>query len=141
MKLGHVATWILAIALSGVAAPQSVQPRPCDREVDNPSAPKPEAPPERWIGLIGEYGPDNRIIYILERDRSRWAGFGREDAFRLREVSSDTFQFAPDSTYANQQLRFKRAERGRAISVEISNANYDRRQVGPADGSGQLHVE
>src|SRR6266571_2246652 len=36
-----------------------------------PSAPaqaKPLPAPARWRGLIGEYGPDNNILIILEKD-------------------------------------------------------------------------
>src|SRR5438552_641602 len=29
---------------------------------------KPSPPPARWRGLIGEYGPDNDLLYVLEKD-------------------------------------------------------------------------
>src|SRR3989441_5914879 len=29
---------------------------------------KPSPPPARWRGLIGEYGPDDDIVYVLEKD-------------------------------------------------------------------------
>src|SRR5262249_50405226 len=43
----------------------------------NHIGPKPAAPPARWRGLIGEYGPDNDIVYVLEKDGRLQALFKR----------------------------------------------------------------
>src|SRR5262249_34995792 len=32
------------------------------------AVPRPEPPPARWAGLIGEYGWDHNTLYILEKD-------------------------------------------------------------------------
>jgi len=32
----------------------------------------PPPPPARWLGLIGEYGPDAAVMIVLERDGRLW---------------------------------------------------------------------
>ena len=43
------------------------------------AAPKPAPAPARWLGLIGEYGPDSDILYILEKDGKLHASFKRAE--------------------------------------------------------------
>ena len=56
--------------------------------------PKPKPAPVSWRGLIGEYGPDDDILIILEKDRRLCALFKRSQKFEvLDEVDRNTFKF------------------------------------------------
>jgi D-alanyl-D-alanine dipeptidase len=103
-------------------------------------APKPAPAPARWLGLIGEYGPDSDILYILEKDGKLSASFKRADAEPLREISRNSFVF-PEGTRANQKLVFARDKSGRAIRVKFNETTLSRRQIEPEGGANQLRVE
>ena len=57
----------------------------------------PPAPPEKWRGLIGEYGPDFSTLYVLERDGKLHALIEWVFLYPLTEVDESTFAF-PDGT-------------------------------------------
>ena len=95
---------------------------------------KPAPPPRRWLGLIGEYGPDNDIIIILEEDGKLTALFKRVEFAHLIEVSRNVFKFPEGS-----QVNFTRDAHGRATQVEFGSAILRRRQIEPETGN-QLHV-
>jgi hypothetical protein len=104
------------------------------KSFDQSSAPeqaKPLPAPVRWRGLIGEYGLDNDILYILERDGRLCALFKRVELDPLEEVSKNVFKFPAQGQRAGQQLVFTRDAKGRATQVEAGNVLYKRRQVGP----------
>jgi D-alanyl-D-alanine dipeptidase len=88
--------------------------------------------------MIGEYGPEEESLYILEREQSLWTLVGRGHPARLKEVSATVFKYADNA--AATQLVFERDSQGKISTVRIGNKRYERRQVGPAEGSGQLQV-
>src|SRR5438552_6474816 len=55
---------------------------------------KPLPAPARWRGLIGEYGPDDNILIILEKDGELAALFKRAQLETLVEVSKNVFHFS-----------------------------------------------
>jgi D-alanyl-D-alanine dipeptidase len=110
---------------------------------NNPFAnlpPKPRPAPVRWRGLIGEYGPNDGIVYVLEKDGRLCVSFQRSEAECLREISRSTFRFVDQTSHAGQQVVFVRNRRGLANQVEIDKAAFKRRQIGPEDGATQLRV-
>jgi D-alanyl-D-alanine dipeptidase len=101
----------------------------------------PPPAPERWRGLIGEYGTDKAIVYVLESDGKLCVSFRRAQPVCLTEVSENVFQFGPGSQYAGP-VTFFRDSKGRATVVTFGNDdNHTRRQVGPEEGAPQLHVD
>ena len=102
---------------------------------------KPLPAPARWRGLIGEYGLDKDILYILEKDGRLCASFKRAELEPLDEVSRDIFRFPAVGSHAGQRLVFTRDAKGRARQVASANAVYKRRQVGPEEGANQLRVK
>src|SRR6266566_885094 len=52
---------------------------------------KPLPAPARWLGLIGEYGPDDDILIILEKDGRLCALLKRVEFDPLVEVSKNVF--------------------------------------------------
>jgi len=104
------------------------------------TASKPPQAPARWLGLIGEYGPDNEILYILEKDTKLAASFKRAEPESLQEISRNVFAFAADGPHANQRLEFTRVRNGRATQVKLNNATLERRHIEPEAGANQLRV-
>jgi N-acyl-D-amino-acid deacylase len=101
---------------------------------------KPLPPPERWRGLIGEYGPDDNILIVLEKDGRLFALFKRTELEPLQEVSKNVFKFAGNGSHAGKQLVFTREKNGRASQVKLDTVAINRRQIGPEEGAAQLHV-
>ena len=101
--------------------------------------PKPAPAPARWLGLIGEYGPDDNILIILEMDGRLRASFKRMGPELLTEKSISTFVIAPESSRAGQRLVFTRDAKGRATQVEIDKQVLKRRNIEPETGN-QLRI-
>ncbi|HEV2833783.1 MAG TPA: M15 family metallopeptidase [Pyrinomonadaceae bacterium] len=101
---------------------------------------RPAPAPARWLGLIGEYGPDNDILYILEKDAKLAASFRRAEPEPLQEISRNVFKFSANGPHANQRLEFTRSRSGRATQVKLNNATLERRRIEPEAGANQLRV-
>lgn len=102
--------------------------------------PLPAAAPSRWQGLIGEYGWDDKTLYILE-DRGKL--FALTDWFfpyALTEGADSHFAFPDSGRYAGERVTFFRDPRGRARRVVVGGVVYPRRSIGPEDGT-QLKIK
>src|SRR5262249_39936922 len=119
---------------------QTAQREPWSREAEQPDIPKPKDVPRPWRELIGEYGPENETMYALENARHLSVIFTSGDAEKLDELKANAFKFS-GGPHDGQLLTFERDSRGRVTSMIVGGTRYDRRQVGPAEGSGQLRVE
>ncbi|HEX8183089.1 MAG TPA: serine hydrolase [Blastocatellia bacterium] len=102
---------------------------------------KPAPAPRQFKGLIGEYGWDHDILYILERDGKLWALIEWFEFDPLEQVSENVFKFPGRGLYDGEQLVFKRDAGGRATEVEAANVVFKRRSVGPEEGAAQLRVK
>lgn len=102
--------------------------------------PKPAPPPARWLGLIGEYGPDDDILIILEKDGKLCASFKRGEAEPVDEVSPNVFQFPSPGPHALQHLTFERNRGARASQVAVDAVILKRRQIEPETGN-QLRIK
>src|SRR5438270_502859 len=65
----------------------------CSISIVSKGQAKPAPAPERWRGLIGEYGPDNDILIVLEKDGKLAALFNRKDFAQLDEVPENVIKF------------------------------------------------
>src|SRR5438128_2868526 len=92
---------------------------------------KPLPAPTRWLGLIGEYGPDNDILLILEKDGKLCALFKRVEFQSLDEISRNVFRFPAQGAHADRGLIFRRDAHGRATQVELAHVVLKRRQIEP----------
>jgi D-alanyl-D-alanine dipeptidase len=101
---------------------------------------KPLPVPARWLGLIGEYGPDDDILIIYEEEGRLSALFKRVEFYPVLEVSTNAFQFGDSGPRVAQQLIFTRDEHGRATQVELKHVVLKRRQIEPESGN-QLRVK
>jgi D-alanyl-D-alanine dipeptidase len=100
---------------------------------------KPAPAPARWLGVIGEYGPDDNVLIIFESDGKLCAHFKRAEREPLNEISQDLFKFA-SSAAGYDRLIFTRDARGRATQVEIDKQILKRRQIEPETGN-QLRIK
>jgi D-alanyl-D-alanine dipeptidase len=102
--------------------------------------PKPAPAPARWLGLIGEYGPDDDILIILEKDGRLCALFKGAEPELLDEVSKNLFKFPVPGPHATQHLTFERNARERATQVAVDAVILKRRQIEPETGN-QLRIK
>ena len=97
----------------------TLPPRQSSPQSSTRATAKPLAAPARWRGLIGEYGPDNNILIILEKDGRLCALFKRVEFHPLVEVSKNVFQFGDGRPRVGQTLIFTRDAHGFATHVVI----------------------
>ena len=96
---------------------------------------RPPAAPERWHGLIGEYGWDHDVLYILEREGRLYALIEWFALYPLVESDDGTFRFPDYGMYSGETVSFSRDAAGRATAAAVSAVVFPRRAVGPDDGS------
>jgi CubicO group peptidase (beta-lactamase class C family)/D-alanyl-D-alanine dipeptidase len=92
--------------------------------------PKPPQAPERWMGLIGEYGWDHSILYVLEREGKLYALIEWFFLYPLEELGPDLFAFPKSGLYDGEKLRFIRGGGGQATAVDAAGVRFVRRPVG-----------
>ena len=95
----------------------------------------PDPPPAHWEGLIGEYGWDHNVLYILEREGRLHALIEWFFLYPLAEISADVYAFPDWGLYHGERLVFARDAAGRATSVEAASVRFDRREVGTEAGA------
>lgn len=98
---------------------------------------EPPAPaPEDWMGLIGEYGWDHNILYILEREGKLYALIEWFFLYPLEPIEGDTYAFPSTGLYHDETLRFERDDNGRAQRAILGESVvFERRPIDGEDGS------
>ena len=100
-----------------------------------PAAGPPPAPPEKWAGLIGEYGWDHNTLYIYERAGQLHALIEWIEVDPLTEQSDDVFAFPTErGMYHGEKLVFTRDDTGRATRVVAAGVTFARRKVDGENG-------
>lgn len=94
----------------------------------------PSAPPAKWLGLIGEYGWDHDVLYILEKDGRLYALIEWFYHYPLKEISEDVYQFPDFGLYHDEKLVFNRDANGRATQVNAANVVFKRRKIDGENG-------
>jgi D-alanyl-D-alanine dipeptidase len=94
----------------------------------------PDDIPDRWRGLIGEYGWDHNTLYILEDNGQLYALIEWFYYYPLKEVSDDVFEFPDYGLYHGEGLQFTRNAEGVAEKVVAAEVEFVRREVGTKDG-------
>lgn len=105
-----------------------------------PARDLPPPPPERWTGLIGEYGWDYNVLYVLEREGRLHALIEWFYMYPLEEIGPDVYAFPDWGLYHGERLVFARDADGRATSVEAASVVFPRRDVGTEAG-GTFRIE
>ncbi|WP_165220213.1 serine hydrolase [Aquisphaera insulae] len=96
------------------------------------------AAPARWDGLIGEYGPDEFTLYILEKDASLHVLIEWFYDCPLSEIQPTIFAFPADGPYGGEKLVFTMGPNGRATSVRAGGFDFARRPVGTSSGTFRI---
>jgi D-alanyl-D-alanine dipeptidase/CubicO group peptidase (beta-lactamase class C family) len=102
------------------------------KRVDESSAPPP--PKDHWKGLIGEYGWDHDVLYILEDRGQLYALIEWFDYYPLTELSQDEYAFPDYGLYHGERLLFSRDQSGNATHVIAAEVKFDRREIGTKHG-------
>ncbi|MCC9602609.1 serine hydrolase [Stieleria sp. JC731] len=100
------------------------------REANSP----PNEIPDRWKGLVGEYGWDHNTLYILEEHGQLYALIEWFYYYPLTELGKDEFAFPDYGLYHGEGLKFLRDENGMATEVVAAEVKFLRREVGTKDG-------
>ena len=129
-----------AAAQSAIASPPTLLPldvsgTPGDPLPRQPSAPLPPLPPPHWHGLIGEYGWDHNVLYILEREGRLHALIEWFFLYPLTGISRDVYAFPDWGLYHGERLVFARDDADRATSVVAASVLFPRREVGTEAGA------
>jgi serine beta-lactamase-like protein LACTB len=92
-------------------------------------APVPQPVPQKWQGLIGEYGQDHNILYILEKDGKLYALIEWVFLYPLEEVTQDVYKFPDFGLYMGDKIIFTRDQNGRAIRANAASVPFARRTL------------
>ncbi|MEZ6097207.1 MAG: serine hydrolase [Pirellulaceae bacterium] len=90
--------------------------------------------PERWAGLIGEFGWDHNTLYILERHGQLFALIEWFYYYPLVEINENEFAFPDYGLYHGERLMFDRNSEGFATGVTAASVAFPRREVGTRNG-------
>jgi CubicO group peptidase (beta-lactamase class C family)/D-alanyl-D-alanine dipeptidase len=96
--------------------------------------PKPPPCPEKWRGLIGEYGWDHDILYVLEKDGKLHALIEWFFLYPLEEESENVFRFPDHGLYQDEKIIFTRDAAGRATQALAAEVKFVRRHLDGEDG-------
>lgn len=100
-------------------------------------------PPARadWRGLVGEYGWDHNVLYILEKRGRLTALIEWFFEYPLTQVGKDTYAFPKSGLYDGEQLVFTRDASGRATQVVAASVRFPRRTwVGEGEDGGIFRI-
>ncbi len=96
---------------------------------------KPKAVPEKWKGLIGEYGWDHNVLFVLEKDGKLQVLIEWFFLYPLEQESENVFKFPDFGLYHGEKLVFARDRAGRATEVDAASVVFERRKLDGEDGS------
>lgn len=103
----------------------------------NADEPKPADVSAAWSGLIGEYGWDHDVLYVLEREGKLYALIEWFFEYPLEEIARDRFAFPKLGLYDGEELRIVRARaNGPVIGVDVGGVRFPRRAIGATPGQG-----
>jgi D-alanyl-D-alanine dipeptidase len=105
----------------------------------------PAPPPERWLGLLGEYDAPAGMRLVLEDGGRLWIADTSRHVVSLTETSSEQFTVNPDDAsrvlgQSGGRVTFVREGTGRASSMNVGNARMPRRNIEPGPGMNQLRI-
>ena len=100
----------------------------------NSPSQSPLSRPSRWNDLIGEYGWDHDVLYILEKDGKLHAQIEWFFDYPLEEEGPDRFRFPDYGLYVGEKVVFHRDDRGKVKDAEAASVVFARRRLDGEDG-------
>jgi len=95
---------------------------------------KPAPITEEWQNLMGEYGWNHNVLYVLERDKQLHILIEWFFRYPLYEVAPDSFLLPDQGLYMGESLTFLRDTEETVTGVSLAGVIFPRRIVGPEDG-------
>ncbi len=89
---------------------------------------KPSPVPQSWGKLLGEYGWDYNVLYIMDRNNELTALLEMEYV-PLRKIADDVWEFPADSSYDHEKLTFVRDKNGCPLQVKVGEVVFPRRSA------------
>lgn len=108
------------------------------RRVD---VPEPARSPERWAGLIGEYGWDHNVLYILEREGQLTALIEWFFQYPLVEEGPGRFRFPEYGLYPSESLVFEVDPAGRATRATLAGSVVFERRTVNGEGEATFKID
>ena len=102
-----------------------------EKQPEGKPAPSPGA---YWDDLIGEYGWDHDVLYILERNGKLHALIEWFFDYPLEEDGPDRFRFPNFGLYSDESVIFRRDVRGKVKEAEAASVVFARRKLDGEDG-------
>lgn len=96
-------------------------------------AKKPSPSPEAFNELIGAYGPDHNVLFLLERDGKLQALIEWVFLYPLTLTGKDRYQFPDFGLYHGDKVFIHRDDKGKVAKVTAGNVDFERR-TGPSAG-------
>lgn len=105
-----------------------------DKVLQRVQVAKPVPAPEKWKGLIGEYGWDHDTLYVFEKNGRLSVLIEWIEYESLAEISENVFEFPQRGLYEGEKAVFTRDAKGEATQVRISGVVFKRRPIGGISG-------
>jgi CubicO group peptidase (beta-lactamase class C family)/D-alanyl-D-alanine dipeptidase len=99
-----------------------------DKILKRVELPQPATAPEQFAGLIGQYGWDHDVLYVLEKDGKLNVLIEWFEYDPLQQQSKDVFKFPENGLYKGESAAFTRDASGRATEVKIGAVVFKRRE-------------
>src|SRR5262249_3753669 len=95
---------------------------------------KPKPCPARWAGLIGEYGWNHDVLYILEKEGRLHALIEWFFEYPLKEEGPGRFRFPGFGLYSDEPVIVEHDTSGRATQIDAGSVVFRRRHLDGEDG-------
>ncbi len=90
---------------------------------------QPAPAPGQFDGLIGQYGWDHDVLYVLEKDGKLNVLIEWFEHDPLQQQPGDVFNFPEHGLYEGESAAFTRDASGRATEVKIGAVVFKRREI------------
>jgi CubicO group peptidase (beta-lactamase class C family)/D-alanyl-D-alanine dipeptidase len=103
-----------------------------DLELRPVAAGRPAPSPERFAGLLGEYGWDHNVLFVYEKDGRlhtlvEWIEI--DPMTEVEGAAEPTFEFPERGLYHGERLVFRLGEDGRAREAVMAGIAFPRREI------------
>lgn len=98
------------------------------------SGEKPTDIPDRWKGLIGEYGWDHNVLFVLEKYGQLHALIEWGFLYPLTETAPGVYAFPDYGLYPGEEIVFETDDRGKALRAVTAGIPFERRNIGTEAG-------
>ena len=99
------------------------------------AADTPQTIPGNWKGMIGEYGSDTEVVFVLEKDGKLHVLIEWFYLYPLKEIAPARFRIVGGRFGSYQIVEFELVRGGKADAVTVDGIKFKRRVLDGEDGS------